>query len=98
MPHLTSRSGNVVAILFAPWTSTAAGRSTKVLWVWKAAPPSGPGDAARMSARLAATGQVVTRGLPEPYGPSSVVLPASGCWEVTITSALGTDTLDLVTR
>jgi hypothetical protein len=48
-----------------------------------------------MTAQLAGTDTVVTAGLPRPEGPSTVDLPAPGCWRITLTSPGGTDTIDL---
>jgi hypothetical protein len=97
--YVPSRSGNVVAILFGTWSPSAGGGTeAKVLWAWKDAPVVAPGAPVRMSAQLDGTGPTVTDGLPQPYGPSSVRLPSSGCWRITISSPGRTDTLDLDTR
>ena len=55
----------------------------------------GTGGSLTMTAQLAGTHTVVTRGLPQPAGPSTVDLPQPGCWRITLHSPAGTDTIDL---
>jgi hypothetical protein len=95
MPFVRSRSGNVVAILFAnPLHSPPSPDiSNKVLWVWHQLPADVPDI--RMTARLNGNGPAFTKGLPSPAGPSYVDLPSPGCWRVTLTWPGGSDTLDL---
>ncbi len=96
VPFVRSRSGDVVAILFGGqlWSPPRQDVSNKVLWVWRQMPGGATGDV-RMTARLVGTDRVVTSGLPRPEGPSSVDLPAAGCWRITLTAPGGTDTIDL---
>jgi hypothetical protein len=96
VPFVRSRSGDVVAILFGGqlWSPPRQDVSNKVLWVWRRMPGGASGDVT-MTARLAGTDRVVTSGLPRPEGPSSVDLPAAGCWRITLTAPGGTDTIDL---
>jgi hypothetical protein len=96
VPFVRSRSGNVVAILFGGhlYSPPRGDVSNKVLWVWRQLPGGATGDVT-MTARLAGTNKVVSSGLPRPEGPSTVDLPSSGCWRITLHSPAGTDTIDL---
>jgi hypothetical protein len=101
-PLVTSRSGNVVAILFGKqlWSPPRKDVSNKVLWVWRQALGSGGssgggGGEITMTAQLVGTDRVVTTGLPPPVGPSTVDLPLPGCWRITLHAPGGTDTIDL---
>jgi hypothetical protein len=96
VPFVRSRSGDVVAVLFGGqlWSPPRQDVSNKVLWVWRAVPGGATGDVT-MTAQLAGTSRIVTTGLPLPEGPSTVDLPAAGCWRITLTSPRGTDTIDL---
>ena len=96
IPFVRSRSGDVVAILFGQqlWSPPRQDVSNKVLWVWRPVPGGATGDVT-MTAQLSGTSQVVTTGLPRPEGPSTVDLPAAGCWRITLNSPRGTDTIDL---
>lgn len=96
IPFVRSRSGDVVGILFGGelWSPPRQDVSNKVLWVWRAVPGGATGDVT-MTAQLAGTSRVVTTGLPRPEGPSTVDLPAAGCWRITLKSPRGTDTIDL---
>ena len=95
MPFVRSTSGNVVAILFGGQLTSPPRPdvSNKVLWVWRELPAALPDIKA--TARLDGTGPPVTDGLPAPAGPSSVDLPAPGCWRVTLSWPGGSDTIDL---
>ena len=102
VPFVRSRSGNVVAILFGGhlYSPPRKDVSNKVLWVWRDVPGTagdagGTGGDLTMTAQLAGTHTVVTRGLPQPAGPSTVDLPQPGCWRITLHSPGGTDTIDL---
>jgi len=102
VPFVRSRSGNVVAILFGGhlYSPPRKDVSNKVLWVWRDVPGTtggagGTGGSLTMTAQLAGTHTVVTRGLPQPAGPSTVDLPQPGCWRITLHSPAGTDTIDL---
>ncbi len=95
MPYVRSAGGGILAILFG-YPLTAPPRpdvSNKILWVWQQYPPT-PNDV-RLTARLDGTGPGVTKGLPNPVGPSGVDLPSPGCWRLTITWPGGSDTIDL---
>jgi hypothetical protein len=97
MPFVRSASGNVVAILFEDeLTSPAAPNdANKVLWVWNRLPTDV--TLIHAVARLDGTGPAVTKGVPTPAGPSSVELPAPGCWRLSLTWPGGSDSIDLRT-
>ena len=96
VPFVRSRSGKVVAILFTGhlWSPPREDVSNKVLWFWQQAPGGATGDVT-MTAQLAGTDTVVSKGLPRPEGPSTVDLPRAGCWRITLRSPSGTDSIDL---
>ena len=96
-PYVRSRSGTILGILFGSWSpGPNGGPSVKILWVWQEAPR--PDGEVRLSAQRDGVGPVVTSGLPQPYGPSSVELPASGCWRLTVSKGTWSDTVDVDTR
>ncbi len=97
MPYVRSRSGRVLGILFGSWSPGDGGRQArKVLWVWNEGPDAG--SPVRLSAQRDGVGAVVTEGLPMPWGPSTVELPSSGCWRLTLSSGTWSDTVDVDTR
>ena len=93
VPHVLSRDGRMVAILFAPLQSpSAAGRNNKILWVER---PDSPGTPLTLDAvRDGSGGTVVQRELAGP-GPSTVDLPQPGCWRLTLRWGGFRDTIDL---
>jgi hypothetical protein len=98
MPHVMSKSGQVVAIILGDPLSSppSAGHSNKILWVatdaWTS--PTAEISAQRM---VGATrvGSPVERPLDGGLGPSIIDLPDAGCWRLTLTLTERTDTLDL---
>lgn len=76
-PHATSRSGEVVAIVFGDPLSAppSAGHNNKILWVAR----DGAAEMA-VTAHLEGTDRVVTKEIP--VGPSIVDMPAAGCWRM----------------
>lgn len=77
-PFATSRSGDVVAIVFGDPLSAppAADHTNKILWVVR---DSATGEM-MMTARLEGSDRVVSRRVPA--GPSIVDMPAGGCWHL----------------
>lgn len=77
-PHATSRSGDVVAIVWGQLAAPpAADHNNKILWVAR-----GDGGSFEMTvtAHLEGTDRVVTQSIP--VGPSIVDMPAAGCWRM----------------
>ena len=55
----------------------AVRKNNKILWVARIGAAEGP---LQIRATLASTGQTVTRTLAAAPGPSTIDLPAAGCW------------------
>jgi hypothetical protein len=94
-PHVLSKAGNLVAVLFgSPLNAPPSDdHSNKILWVSKL--PAIMGDTLRITANLAGTTSVAEREVTGGPGPSIVDLPQAGCWHLTLTWAGQTDSLDL---
>jgi hypothetical protein len=58
------------------------GRTNKILWVARVGAAQGP---LRIRATSASTGETVTRTVAGSPGPSSIDLPAAGCWSFDLT-------------
>ena len=88
--------GNILAVLFAqPLVAPAPpkGRNNKILWVARVA---GPGsETLVIDARQDGTGLRVRREVPGGPGPSTVDLPAAGCWQLDLRWGPYTDSLAL---
>jgi hypothetical protein len=97
LPHVMSRSGDIVAILFGyPLSSPPrAETSNKILWVLREGPTSPVEISARRMDATTPVGEVVARRLDGGFGPSIVDLPNAGCWRLTLTFAGRTDRIDL---
>lgn len=101
MPHAYTDSGRMVAIVFgAPLTAPPRpDRGNKVLWVLsdqQSGVPGGVGpDRFRAEARLSGSDRTATVDIGQVPGPSSVDLPAPGCWELTLHWGTYTDTVRL---
>jgi hypothetical protein len=96
--HVLGRSGAIVAILFAtPLESPpATDHNNKILWVTRK--QFDFGDMQIRAQRMRGTARVgapVTRRVAGGPGPSTINLPASGCWRFTLAWKSGRDTLDL---
>jgi hypothetical protein len=83
VPFVRGDRGDMVAILWdthhplvAP---PAVDKNNKILWVARVGEAEGP---LRIRATLASTGQTVTRTVGAAPGPSTVDLPAAGCWSL----------------
>ena len=92
-PHVTGASGAIIGVLFTnPLRSPpASGTSNKILWIAKN-PGSGP---LLIRAHLEGSDQVVTRTIAGGPGPSTIDMPAPGCWQLTLTWSAHTDTTAL---
>lgn len=83
IPFVLGDRGDMAAIvwdthhpLVAP---PAVDKNNKILWVARVGEGEGP---LRIRATLAGTGQTVTRTVATAPGPSTVDLPAAGCWSL----------------
>jgi len=97
MPHVMSRAGDIVAILFGyPLSSPPrADINNKILWVQQAGPIAPVDISAQRMAGGTTVGAPVERRLDGGFGPSIVDLPDAGCWRLTLAFAGRTDTIDL---
>jgi len=97
LPHVTSRSGDIVAILFGYPLSAPprANMNNKILWVLQAGPTSPVAISAQRMDAATRVGAPVERRLDGGFGPSIVDLPDAGCWRLTLTFVDRTDTIDL---
>jgi hypothetical protein len=100
LAHVVGRSARIAALLFGPRLSSppGAGVSNKILWVARI-PLSAPSDLRISAQRMAGRrllGKPVARSVQGGPGPSSIDLPAAGCWRMTLHWAGRADTLDLV--
>jgi hypothetical protein len=91
MPHVLSRGGEIMAILFGdPLTSPPLpDRANKVLWV----PRKTPLTYTQLSITATNGDRTVQRKVD--LGPSYVDLPAAGCWKLTVSWPGHTDALNL---
>ena len=102
MPHVHGGNGDIVAIIFGyPLLSPPARtRGNKILWVARQHSQPLPDlriTAQRMRGRHTVAGHAVriVRGGP---GPSTVNLPAAGCWRLTLRWGARSDRMDLAYR
>jgi len=85
VPHVMGDQGNIVAILFGGTLHSPPSDevNNKILWV----APTGadPGGSLEIQAVLAGTSQHASREVPGGPGPSTIDLPATGCWHLELT-------------
>ena len=101
MPHVLGSRGDIVAVLWARHdplvTPTPPGRANKILWVSKL--PATGGSSLEITARQliggAAVGAVQRRTVAGGPGPSTIDMPAAGCWQFTLRWSGHVDTVDL---
>ena len=95
MPFVTSRSGAMVAIVFAqPLVSpTLPDRGNKILWVTN--DPASAGDTLQISGTVEGGTQTMTTTVPGGPGPSGIDVPVPGCWHFALTWGTHTDSVDL---
>ena len=98
MPHVLSRSGAVVAILFGyPLASPPReGINNKILWVHRDGPTPAVEIGAQRMDGTTPVGEPVERRLDGGFAPSIVDLPDAGCWRLMLTYGDATDSIDLV--
>lgn len=84
VPHVFSERGDLIAVLFRypPAASDDPAEGTKILWVSRL--PGEPGRPLRIEATRAGTATTLIREVPGGPGPSSVQLPAAGCWQLVL--------------
>lgn len=98
-PYVLGRGGGIVAILFGATLHAppAADRNNKILWVSRF-PINAPSplrvSAQRMQAGTA-IGPAVKRFVDGAPGPSTIDLPARGCWRFSLRWGSHRDTMDL---
>jgi hypothetical protein len=82
MPYVTSDKGNMVAILWSDHdplvVPPATDRNNKILWVARVT----PGSSLHIRARLVGTDRSASRTVAGGPGPSTIDLPAPGCWSL----------------
>jgi hypothetical protein len=100
LPHAIGRQGDIAALLFGyPLTSPPPEmRANKILWVSRV--PLEPPSDLRISAQRMRGGErlgpVVRRLVEGGPGPSTINLPAPGCWRLRLGWSGHRDELDLV--
>ena len=96
MPHVMGAAGNIVAILWAPRDALHApplqDRTNKILWVSRI--PLAAPDLV-IKATLAGSTRTATVSVPGGPGPSTINLPAPGCWTLHLSWSGHTDELRL---
>jgi hypothetical protein len=97
MPHVMGEAGNIVAILWvtrdALHSPPLQGRGNKVLWVSRI--PFVAPDPLIIRATLAGSTRTATVSVPGGPGPSTIDLPAPGCWTLRLSWSGHTDELKL---
>jgi hypothetical protein len=103
MPYALGKSGNIVAILWAPHNALVSpplkDRNNKILWVARAPLPVDKVTTFYIRAqRMVGThdmGTPVSRIVRGGPGPSIINLPAAGCWRLALHWAGHSDSLDV---
>jgi hypothetical protein len=97
MPHVMGEAGNIVAILWATRDALHSpplpGRGNKILWVSRI--PFVAPDPLIVRATLAGSTRTATVSVPGGPGPSTIDLPAPGCWTLRLSWSGHTDELKL---
>jgi hypothetical protein len=97
MPHVMGEAGNIVAILWADrdalHSPALQDRSNKILWVSRI--PFAATNPLVITATLAGGTRTVTLSVPGGPGPSTIDLPAPGCWTFHLSWSRHTDELKL---
>lgn len=93
VPHVVSTDATIVAVLFADLrVHQPAGTNNKILWTARDGGGTGP---LVIRATLAGDGTTVTRTVAAGPGPSTVDLPAAGCWHMSLTWGSHHDTISI---
>ena len=105
LPHVLGHSGAIAALVFGYPLRSPPGttRNNKILWVSRRPDQSAAAGALASplvihAQRMRGTtrlGQPVTRTVAGGPGPSTINLPAAGCWRLTLSWSHRRDTLDL---
>jgi hypothetical protein len=84
VPHVFSEHGDLVAVLFKypPASSADPQDGTKILWVSRL--PQEPMQPLVIEATLDGTTTPLTREVAGGPGPSTIQLPAAGCWRLAL--------------
>jgi hypothetical protein len=97
MPHVLGVRGGIVAILWADSNALYApllpDRGNKILWVSRLS--LAPVGLLKIRATLVSTGQTVTREVTGGPGPSTIDMPAAGCWIFALSWSGHTDQVSL---
>ena len=97
MPHVLGEAGNIVAILWADrdalHSPALQDRGNKILWVSRI--PFVAPNPLVINATLAGGTRTVTLSVPGGPGPSTINLPAPGCWTLRLSWSGHTDELKL---
>ena len=97
MPHVPGEAGNIVAILWADrdalHSPALQDRGNKILWVSRI--PFVAPNPLVINATLAGGTRTVTLSVPGGPGPSTINLPAPGCWTLHLSWSGHTDQLML---
>jgi hypothetical protein len=97
MPHVTGAAGDIVAILWetrdALHSPPLKSRNNKILWVSRF--PFVAPDPLIIRATLAGRTRTATVSVPGGPGPSTIDLPAPGCWTLHLSWSGHTDELQL---
>jgi hypothetical protein len=97
MPHVTGAAGDIVAILWATRDALHSpplpDRGNKILWVSRV--PFAAADPLIISATLPGSTRTATASVPGGPGPSTINLPAPGCWTLHLSWSGHTDELQL---
>ena len=91
--HATSVRRQLVAVTFGPLSAPPArGINNKILWIARPAPDGRP---LRIVARLHGTTTVARRRVDGGPGPSTVDLPAAGCWTLSLSWSGHRDAIEI---
>jgi hypothetical protein len=97
MPHVTGEAGDIVAILWATrdalHSTPLQDRGNKILWVSRV--PFVATDPLIVRATLPGSTRTATVSVPGGPGPSTIDLPAPGCWTLHLSWSGHTDELQL---
>ncbi|MFC0528917.1 hypothetical protein [Phytohabitans kaempferiae] len=98
MPYVLGSRGDIAAIIFGYplHQPPLPDRNNKILWVSRV--PLESGSPLVIEARLGGAGEVTRHEVTGGPGPSSIDLPAAGCWHLDLTWSGHTDSMRLTYR